>query len=914
MLGKIIVNKAANLKKVLETLKNEFGIILDFQDFEGLTTLKEAADLAISEVKNKVAFTEQFSSPKAVCAYLVLEAIKLHNEDANMSKAIHEIKGKKSVKKKKVSRSPLLNENSSLEIDRAELLLASKSIVDDLQSMVEKTSKLQVESLPAIVDRVKLEYGFATAENYNEISDFQLASVVAALQTARDEFDKLTLSLSNDAVDLQNMQNQIQTPAPEESEFVASDTEEVNISEPNEIPSERKRKDESISPVQRIAHVNLNSGPRSFVLHVKSGKDHIASYDVKADSADAAKKKLEKAIKLGKLHKVPSLDAFQDLKIELKETASAGATSAGAIAPLPTPLFKEPLRRLPRHEAMCEKCGSALKENHSCAPTKKKDKKLVKESVSSIKDDKINVLSYDFGEIYDFAELYQKNSAWYVDFYKLDENGKEIHNRYKFPSKEKAFSWLTKKDMTKFLGHKANPFLSAVAETTDTRIIMGGSETDIKQSFEKALHKSEIAGLPVSLYFNGRVVKVDAKLDNLDHLMKKYKNISPIVRENCSTDALRNKKKLSLKVLSVRDLDEARLNPETISKHKEMAKKFLSSIGYDDDKIKKIEDAQKDDLAAHAVCLGDIVGIETPHDPSEQDVGKVYGIEDHIVHVIFADGHKEPFMKWEVQPLMHEDVINFPVRKTSKKPIIKKSSPAQVLDFKKEDEWEKYYNGLISHLLTSFLIPHVEYGADGELDWDLVKNYINHRDTRLRDDLDIAGVDIDQFIKDVKFALGEYFSKRNAVSESTKKTIVVFIETNKNKKGKKTFTEAATAKKWIIENSHKFKTISLVENYTDDLNRVVKDALVSLKINGVDKIKTDQVIKDFESKGITIGVPELIDMLGNDPLVKNINMDQIEFSKEIPDLPTSNQSPSIQPEIDVVGDLSKKALKKRLKD
>jgi hypothetical protein len=236
MLEKIINDANYRFNQILETLKSEFDISLDFTDTASLQELEVFASDTAKAVKESESFNESHKNPQAVCALLVLEAIKIYRENSMKMKHLKPVKVKKAAKK--------VVENT--ELDKAELLLASKNIVDDLQQMSEKVSKIQAEQLPAIVDRIKMEKGLGDAANYREVASMQLDSVIAALNAAKENLDNLTMGLSGDVP----MAAEEPTDMPAPVDLGAEEPAPIDAAElpPVEAPQERERKEESRKP------------------------------------------------------------------------------------------------------------------------------------------------------------------------------------------------------------------------------------------------------------------------------------------------------------------------------------------------------------------------------------------------------------------------------------------------------------------------------------------------------------------------------------------------------------------------------------------------------------------------------------------------------------------------------------------
>ena len=229
-LTNIINHQGQALTKVLETLKKEFNVTLNLDSTKSMQLAEQAALNAIKKIKLTEGFNSHHKQPAFVCAQLILEAVKL---------------GKKTKPTKKVAKKKKINEAN--EIDKAELLLASKSIVDDLQKMIENLSKTQITQLPPIVDRIKVQYGYGTAAQYREQASSQLQAAIASLGTAKESIDDLTMKLSGDVDMAGDFETPLSVPAVDDGEEY-NDAPAVNANklEPKmpEQPSERERKDE----------------------------------------------------------------------------------------------------------------------------------------------------------------------------------------------------------------------------------------------------------------------------------------------------------------------------------------------------------------------------------------------------------------------------------------------------------------------------------------------------------------------------------------------------------------------------------------------------------------------------------------------------------------------------------------------
>lgn len=116
--------------------------------------------------------------------------------------------------------SQLVLEN--VEIEKAEIILASKNISNEIQKSVEKLAKIQVDELMSIVERIGEEYGRNTAVEFEESMGMIFDEVLNCLKTAKSDIDdhiasKLQgQSISNDMESFSN--NEIESDDVDQSQ------------------------------------------------------------------------------------------------------------------------------------------------------------------------------------------------------------------------------------------------------------------------------------------------------------------------------------------------------------------------------------------------------------------------------------------------------------------------------------------------------------------------------------------------------------------------------------------------------------------------------------------------------------------------------------------------------------------------
>ena len=86
------------------------------------------------------------------------------------------------------------------EMGRSEAVLAAKDIVDSVQDMLEKISKIQNEQVPALIDTIRDQIGGEQAEQFKSAISPTLTELYTALSTARESSDTAVRVLSGEQV------------------------------------------------------------------------------------------------------------------------------------------------------------------------------------------------------------------------------------------------------------------------------------------------------------------------------------------------------------------------------------------------------------------------------------------------------------------------------------------------------------------------------------------------------------------------------------------------------------------------------------------------------------------------------------------------------------------------------------------
>ena len=91
------------------------------------------------------------------------------------------------------------------EMGRSEAVLAAKDIVDSVQDMLEKISKIQNEQVPALIDTIRDQIGSEQAEAFKGAISPTLTELYTALSTARESSDTAVRVLSGEQLPQDDM-------------------------------------------------------------------------------------------------------------------------------------------------------------------------------------------------------------------------------------------------------------------------------------------------------------------------------------------------------------------------------------------------------------------------------------------------------------------------------------------------------------------------------------------------------------------------------------------------------------------------------------------------------------------------------------------------------------------------------------
>lgn len=85
------------------------------------------------------------------------------------------------------------------ELEKAEITLAIKDVSDSLQKMASDISRITVDDLPAIVERIKVTHGVNIGNEFGQTVSDQLNTLIQEILDTKSAIDDKTLVISGDA-------------------------------------------------------------------------------------------------------------------------------------------------------------------------------------------------------------------------------------------------------------------------------------------------------------------------------------------------------------------------------------------------------------------------------------------------------------------------------------------------------------------------------------------------------------------------------------------------------------------------------------------------------------------------------------------------------------------------------------------
>jgi hypothetical protein len=117
-------------------------------------------------------------------------------------------KKKKDAKAKKVKKESMFADviaellNEEVDVESAEVVMAVRSLGDDVQGMVERLGKMINEDLPAITDQMRAEMGASTAQSFYDSTSASINQHLEATRQLKNTLDQSVNNLSSGGEDM----------------------------------------------------------------------------------------------------------------------------------------------------------------------------------------------------------------------------------------------------------------------------------------------------------------------------------------------------------------------------------------------------------------------------------------------------------------------------------------------------------------------------------------------------------------------------------------------------------------------------------------------------------------------------------------------------------------------------------------
>lgn len=166
-------------KKINKVMESRFGFAVDYDSL----TLKKAYTLAKG-------LSESLDAIKRTHSAHVAEKNEKYMEMLMVREGLHRWMAE--------NQQRFITES---EMAKSEAILAAKDVVDTLQDMLEKVSKLQNEQMPALVDTIRDQIGTEQAEQFKGTIGPVLSQLYDALGSGREQADTAARTLAGEQVD-----------------------------------------------------------------------------------------------------------------------------------------------------------------------------------------------------------------------------------------------------------------------------------------------------------------------------------------------------------------------------------------------------------------------------------------------------------------------------------------------------------------------------------------------------------------------------------------------------------------------------------------------------------------------------------------------------------------------------------------
>lgn len=260
------MNNKASLKKMNKIMESRFGFKIDYAKMTPEKAEKMIAVIneSISKVKTTTAGHKASQDPRYMEMVMVKESLNKYMTDYKPANApqqkaspkMHEIKaavakqalsemstgknrqlinraadlaasGKAVPSKYMEAFQPLFKMLKESEAGTAEVILATKDVVDTMQEMIEDLSRMINEELPPLTDSIRDQVGSEQADAYNAAANAALSGLLDGVKAAREAMDTAARAVAGEQVDapMAMPEPEAELPAPDMSDLDAEETD-----------------------------------------------------------------------------------------------------------------------------------------------------------------------------------------------------------------------------------------------------------------------------------------------------------------------------------------------------------------------------------------------------------------------------------------------------------------------------------------------------------------------------------------------------------------------------------------------------------------------------------------------------------------------------------------------------------------
>jgi hypothetical protein len=168
-------------KKMNNIMESRFGFAIDYSKLTmtKATNLRNLVNENIDKIRHSYASHTVEKNPKYMELFMISEALGHW-----------------------ISKQKQLTEG---EIGKSEAILAAKDMVDSIQDMLEKVSRMQIEQMPALVDTIRDQISLEQADSFKNTIGQLLTGMMDQLGQAREQADLAARQLAGEAAPQQNM-------------------------------------------------------------------------------------------------------------------------------------------------------------------------------------------------------------------------------------------------------------------------------------------------------------------------------------------------------------------------------------------------------------------------------------------------------------------------------------------------------------------------------------------------------------------------------------------------------------------------------------------------------------------------------------------------------------------------------------